>query len=186
MGKEGKYKKTGKDKIPTGIKDKISHTKYQNPDDIWLSRSKFEDCQKCERCFYLITARGFIPPGTPQFTMNSTTDKLLKKEFDLCRKDQKSHQILIENKLDHIIPYKNEETAINIYGDPIVPSNSKKPYEKMEAWRSNYHGLQARFKKKNFILNCFDLLNGCAGDMNDDGNWNILDIVQLANLILNN
>ena len=70
----------------------------------------------------------------------------------MCSKDQKSHQILIENKLDHIIPYKNEETAINIYGDPIVPSNSKKPYEKMEAWRSNYHGLQARFKKTNFIL----------------------------------
>ena len=84
--------------------------------------------------------------------MNSTTDKLLKKEFDLCRKDQKSHQILIENKLDHVIPYKNEETAINIYGDPIVSSTSKEPYEKMEAWRLNYHGLQARFKKTNFIL----------------------------------
>jgi hypothetical protein len=84
--------------------------------------------------------------------MNSTTDKLLKKEFDLCRKDQKSHQILIENKLDHIIPYKNEETAINIYGDPIIPFKSKIPYEKMEAWRSNYHGLQTRFKKTNFIL----------------------------------
>src|SRR5210317_1494567 len=155
LEKEGIYskgKKKGQQKVASGIKDEITVSKYGNPDDIWLSRSAFDEFKKCKRCFYLIRKKGFIAPGTPQFTMNSTTDKLLKKEFDLCRKDQKSHQILIENKLDHIIPYKNEETAINIYGDPIIPSKSKIPYEKMEACRSNYHGLQARFKKTNFIL----------------------------------
>jgi hypothetical protein len=155
LEKEGIYskgKRKGQQKVALGIKDEISFSKYGNQDDIWLSRSAFDDFKKCQRCFYLIRKKGFIAPGTPQFTMNSTTDKLLKKEFDLCRKDQKSHQILIENKLDHIIPYKNEETAINIYGDPIIPSKSKIPYEKMEAWRSNSHGLQARFKKTNFIL----------------------------------
>ena len=155
LEKEGIHKRgkrKDQEKVALGIKDEISFSKYGNSDDIWLSRSAFDDFKKCQRCFYLIRKKGFIAPGTPQFTMNSTTDKLLKKEFDLLRKDQKSHQILIEKNLDHIVPYKNEEIAINIYGDPIIPSKSKQPYEKMEAWRSNYHGLQARFKKTNFIL----------------------------------
>ena len=155
LEKEGTYskgKRKGQERIALGIKDEITFSKYGNSDDIWLSRSAFDEFKKCKRCFYLIRKRGFIEPGTPQFTMNSTTDKLLKKEFDLCRKEEKSHRILIEKKLDHIIPYKNEETAINIYGNPIIPSKSKKPYEKMEAWRENYHGVQTRFKKTNFIL----------------------------------
>ena len=155
LEKEGTYskgKRKGQERNALGIKDEITFSKYGNSDDIWLSRSAFDEFKKCKRCFYLIRKRGFIEPDTPQFTMNSTTDKLLKKEFDLCRKDQKSHQILIENKLEHVIPYKNEKEAKNIYGDPIIHSKSKKPYEKMEAWRSNYHGLQTRFKKTNFIL----------------------------------
>ena len=148
--KRGKRK--GQEKIALGIKDEITFSKYGNPDDIWLSRSAFDDFKKCQRCFYLIKKRGFIAPGTPQFTMNSTTDKLLKKEFDLLRKDQKTHPILIEKKLNYIVPYKNEDTAVNIYGDPIIRSDTKIPYEKMEAWRSNFHGLQTRFKKTNFVL----------------------------------
>ena len=148
--KRGKRK--GQEKIALGIKDEITFSKYGNSDDVWLSRSAFDDFKKCQRCFYLIRKRGFIAPGTPQFTMNSTTDKLLKKEFDLLRKDQKTHPILIEKKLNHIVPYKNEDTAVNIYGDPIIRSDTKIPYEKMEAWRSNFHGLQTRFKKTNFVL----------------------------------
>lgn len=148
--KRGKRK--GQENIALGIKDEITFSKYGNPDDIWLSRSAFDDFKKCQRCFYLIRKRGFIAPGIPQFTMNSTTDKLLKKEFDLLRKDQKTHPILIEKKLNYIVPYKNEDTAVNIYGDPIIRSDTKIPYEKMEAWRSNFHGLQTRFKKTNFVL----------------------------------
>ena len=148
--KRGKRK--GQEKIALGIKDEITFSKYGNSDDVWLSRSAFDDFKKCQRCFYLIRKRGFIAPGIPQFTMNSTTDKLLKKEFDLLRKDQKTHPILIEKKLNHIVPYKNEDTAVNIYGDPIIRSGTKIPYEKMEAWRSNFHGLQTRFKKTNFVL----------------------------------
>jgi len=148
--KRGKRK--GQQKVALGIKDEITFSKYGNTDDIWLSRSAFDDFKKCKRCFYLIRRKGFIPPGCPQFTINSTTDKLLKKEFDLCRKNQKSHKILIDNKLDHIIPYQNNETAINVYGKPIIRSKSKITYEKMDAWRTNAHGLQARFKKTNFVL----------------------------------
>ena len=59
---------------------------------------------------------------------------------------------LLKNKLDYVIPYENNDTAVNIYGDAIIPSGSKIPYKKMEAWRVNYHGVQARYKKTNFIL----------------------------------
>ena len=137
---------------PKGIKDKPSHFKYGNKDDVWLSRSKFDDYKKCKRCFYLINSKRLIPPGTPQFTMNSTTDKLLKKEFDLCREKQKSHKFLIKKKLEHIVPYKNDEIATNVYGDQILYSKTKHPYKKMDAWRTNYHGLQTRFKNTNIIL----------------------------------
>ena len=144
----------GKEKVALGIKepDKVFTRKYKNPKDIWLSRSKFDDYKKCKRCFYLITFKGLIPPGTPQFTMNSTTDKLLKKEFDICREIQKPHKTLIANNLEHIIPYKNNDIAKNIYGDPIVESKTKAQYKKMEAWRNNFHGLQARFKDTNYVL----------------------------------
>ena len=137
---------------PKGIKDKPSYFKYGNKDDVWLSRSKFDDYKKCKRCFYLINSKGLIPPSTPQFTMNSTTDKLLKKEFDLCREKQKSHKFLIKKKLEHIVPYKNDEIATNVYGDQILYSKTKHPYKKMDAWRTNYHGLQTRFKNTNIIL----------------------------------
>ncbi len=155
LEKEGIYKRgkrKGQERSALGISDEVSFSKYGNTEDIWLSRSAFDDFKKCKRCFYLIRKRGFIPPGIPAFTINSTTDKLLKKEFDECRKKQKSHQILIDKKLEHVIPYQNNETAVNVYGDPIIPSKSKIPYEKMDAWRTNAHGLQARFKKTNFVL----------------------------------
>ena len=144
----------GKEKVALGIKEpeKVFTRKYKNPKDIWLSRSKFDDYKKCKRCFYLITFKGLIPPGTPQFTMNSTTDKLLKKEFDICREIQKPHKTLIANNLEHIIPYKNNDIAKNIYGDPIVESKTKAQYKKMEVWRNNFHGLQARFKDTNYVL----------------------------------
>jgi len=44
--------KEGVSKIAKGIKDKISHTKYKNPDDVWLSRSKFDDFKKSHNNYY--------------------------------------------------------------------------------------------------------------------------------------
>ena len=60
--------------------------------------------------------------------MNSTTDKLLKKEFDLCRQTQTSHNFLIKKELGHLVPYKNNDEALNIYGDTIINSKTKEPY----------------------------------------------------------
>ena len=48
-----KGKRKGQENIALGIKDEITFSKYGNPDDIWLSRSAFDDFKKCQRCFYL-------------------------------------------------------------------------------------------------------------------------------------
>jgi len=32
--------------------------------------------------------------------------------------------------------------------------------------------------------NCSEIENGCAGDLNGDGGWNVLDIVELANCVI--
>ena len=43
-----------------------------------ISRSKFGEYLKCKRCFYLDRVIGLDPPGTPGWTLNVTTDLLLK------------------------------------------------------------------------------------------------------------
>ena len=45
-------------------------------------------------------------------------------------KKTKPHKILIDKNLDYIIPYKNEENAINVYGDPIINTKTKNPIQR--------------------------------------------------------
>ena len=73
--------------------------------DFSVSRSRFEDFSKCPRCFYLRMVKCLQQPEGPPFRLNELTDTLLKKEFDECRKNKKSHRKLIEKGLDHIIPF---------------------------------------------------------------------------------
>ena len=54
--------------------------------DFKISRGRFSDFLSCPRCFYLDRVIGLKPPGTPGWSLNETTDFLLKKEFDDCRK----------------------------------------------------------------------------------------------------
>ena len=70
-----------------------------------ISRSKFSDFLTCPRCFYLDRVKGLASPGMPGWTLNETTDLLLKKEFDECREQQKPHRIFSENNLDHLVPF---------------------------------------------------------------------------------
>tara|TARA_B100001057_G_scaffold433067_1_gene461690 strand:+ start:87 stop:899 length:813 start_codon:yes stop_codon:yes gene_type:complete len=101
-------------------------------EDFKISRGKFEDFLKCERCFYLDRVGGLEVPKFPAFTLNDTTDKLYKKEFDFCREKQKPHRLLIENNLSHIIPYQHED---------------------IDKWRDSLqHGLMIRYKNTNIIL----------------------------------
>lgn len=73
-----------------------------------LSRSKIELFINCPRCFYLDRRLGVgQPPGYP-FALNSAVDKLLKKEFDLCRAKQVSHPLMEANGIK-AVPFKHEK-----------------------------------------------------------------------------
>ena len=117
----------------TGLRTRASSIyKPNQSEDFKISRSKFEDFLKCPRCFYLDRVKGLVSPGMPSWSLNETTDLLLKKEFDQCRAEQIPHRILIENGLEHIVPFKHEE---------------------MDRWRDSLrHGLMARFDATNIIL----------------------------------
>jgi CRISPR/Cas system-associated exonuclease Cas4 (RecB family) len=74
-----------------------------------ISRGKFSDFLTCPRCFYLDRVKGLASPGMPGWTLNETTDLLLKKEFDSCRSEQKPHRVCIENDLQHLIPFDHPD-----------------------------------------------------------------------------
>ena len=75
---------------------------------------------------------GLDAPGTPGWTLNETTDLLLKKEFDECRNAQKPHRLFIENGLEHFVPFEHPD---------------------MDKWRDSLrHGLMSRFAGTNIIL----------------------------------
>ena len=101
-------------------------------EDFKISRSKFTDFLLCKKCFYLDRVKGLASPGMPGWSLNETTDILLKKEFDKCREEKVPHRIMKEYKLDHVVPFQHEE---------------------MDNWRNSlHHGLKVRFKDTNIIL----------------------------------
>ena len=116
-------------------------------DDFKISRSRFGEFKDCPRCFYLRLVKGLQSPGIPQFKLNELTDTLLKKEFDECRKIQKPHRKLIEDGLEHIVPYDAGITKI------INSKKEEKEWQIIDVWReSKNHGLKYKFKDTNIIL----------------------------------
>lgn len=84
-----------------------------------LSRSKIDLFLECSRCFYIDNKLGLKrPPGFP-FNLNSAVDALLKKEFDVHRKEQSRHPLMEK------------------YGIEAVPFS----HEEMDAWRENFQGV---------------------------------------------
>lgn len=73
-----------------------------------LSRSKVELFMKCPRCFYLDRKLGLQPPPGPPFSINSTVDHLLKKEFDFYRGLKKPHPLMTQNQID-AIPFQHDK-----------------------------------------------------------------------------
>ena len=126
-------KKTGELVMAKGTRVMKKYIYQPNQkDDFKVSRSKFEDFLKCEKCFYLDRVGGLERPDIPSFTLNETTDILYKKEFDLCREKRIPHRLLVENELSHIIPYQHED---------------------IDKWRDSLHyGLMVRYKDTNIIL----------------------------------
>ena len=117
----------------TGIRTKSSSIYRPNQkDDFKISRGKFNNFLTCKRCFYLDRVKGFDPPGTPGWSLNETTDILLKREFDQCREAQIPHRVFINNGLGAVVPYDHPE---------------------IDDWRNSLtKGLQLRYKKTNIIL----------------------------------
>src|SRR3990167_1423796 len=73
-----------------------------------LSRSKIDLFLACPRCFYLDRKLGVAqPPGFP-FSLNSAVDKLLKKEFDIHRKNGTAHPLMTHYGVD-AIPFAHEK-----------------------------------------------------------------------------
>ena len=95
-----------------GIRTRASSIYTPNQkEDFKLSRSKFSDFLSCKRCFYLDRVKGLDPPGTPGWTLNETTDLLLKKEFGQTYAAQESRSVT-NNKIalgTRTFKYKNKE-----------------------------------------------------------------------------
>ena len=123
-----------KELVPaTGLRSRSTSIYSPNQTDTFkISRSKFNDFLTCQRCFYLDRVKGLGSPSMPGWTLNETTDLLLKKEFDVCRANQTSHRVLRKYGLDQVVPYQHED---------------------IDKWRDSlHHGLKIQFKNSNIIL----------------------------------
>ncbi|MFA5169708.1 MAG: PD-(D/E)XK nuclease family protein [Candidatus Paceibacterota bacterium] len=95
-----------------------------------LSRSKIDLFMECPQCFYLDRRLGVgRPPGFP-FTLNSAVDSLLKKEFDLHRKEQTVHPFIEEFGID-AVPYQHKD---------------------IDTWRNTFKGIEYLDKETNLLI----------------------------------
>ena len=123
-----------KELVPATGKRTRSSSIYKpnQSEDFKISRGKFSDFLNCPRCFYMDRVVGLDSPGTPGWTLNETTDLLLKKEFDACRETQTPHRLFMDNGLEHLVPFQHPD---------------------MDKWRDSlHHGLMTRFGDTNIIL----------------------------------
>ena len=116
-----------------GIRTRASSIYTPNQTEIFkISRSKFNDFLTCRRCFYLDRVKALISPSTPGWTLNETTDLLLKKEFDLCREKQIPHRVFGDFGLINVVPFKHPD---------------------IDLWRDSlHHGLQHKIENSNILL----------------------------------
>ena len=117
----------------SGLRSRATSIYKQNQkEDFKISRGRFSNFLSCQRCFYLDRVKGLESPGTPGWTLNETTDILLKKEFDYCREKQIPHRVLKNNNLSHIVPFDHPE---------------------IDNWRNSLNrGLMLRYKETGIIL----------------------------------
>ncbi|MCF7917130.1 MAG: PD-(D/E)XK nuclease family protein [Candidatus Omnitrophica bacterium] len=114
-----------------------------------LSRSRIELFIQCPRCFYIDRRLGVDrPPGFP-FALNSAVDTLLKKEFDILRKNKEAHPLIKKYNID------------------------AKPAEhpQLEKWRINFKGVTHHHQKTNLII------TGAIDDLwqNSQGEYIVVD-----------
>jgi len=95
-----------------------------------VSRSKIDLFVECPRCFYLDRRLGVSRPQGFPFNLNSAVDALLKKEFDIHRKQKTPHPLM------------------ESYGIEAVPFQDSR----MEKWRENFTGVEAFHEPTNFVV----------------------------------
>lgn len=96
-----------------------------------ISRSKIDLFLECPRCFYLDRRLGVSRPQGFPFNLNSAVDTLLKKEFDIHRKQKTPHPLM------------------ESYGIDAVPFQD----ERMEAWRDSLRrGVEFFHQPTNFVV----------------------------------
>ncbi|MDZ7744264.1 MAG: PD-(D/E)XK nuclease family protein [Candidatus Saccharibacteria bacterium] len=93
-----------------------------------VSRSKIELFVQCPRCFWLDARLKVRRPSSPPFRINSAVDELLKKEFDVYRKQGKPHPMM-EDFGVAAVPYEHDE---------------------LDTWRANFTGVAAVHEPTNF------------------------------------
>ena len=95
-----------------------------------LSRSRLEMYLECKRCFWLLMRHNVKRPSIPGFTLNQAVDTLLKKEFDIYRKQQKPHPLMSANKLS-AVPYQHKD---------------------LDTWRDTFKGIEYLVKDYNILI----------------------------------
>ena len=125
--------KRGQQVEATGIRSRASSIYVPGQSEPFrISRSKFNDFLSCKKCFYLDRVKGLRSPSTPGWTLNETTDLLLKKEFDICRVRQEPHRIFSEYGLLNVVPFMHPD---------------------IDRWRDSlHHGISHQISGTNIIL----------------------------------
>ena len=91
----------------------------KHPAPYELSRSRVENYIKCKACFWLEQIHRVKPPDFPAFTINTTTDILLKRDADAVR-GKSTLPIWEAHGLGRMIPFEHEHlenwTKSTLYG----------------------------------------------------------------------
>lgn len=109
-----------------------------------VSRSKIDLFVECPRCFYLDRRLGVSRPQGFPFNLNSAVDALLKKEFDIHRKQKTPHPLM------------------DSYGLEAVPFSHKD----LDKWRENFSGVETFFEPAGFVV--FGAIDDVWQDKKDD------------------
>ena len=80
----------------------------EHPAPYELARGRVENFLKCKACFWLTQLKGVKPPEIPNFTINTTTDILLKRDADAVR-GKSTLPIWEAAGLGHLIPFEHED-----------------------------------------------------------------------------
>ena len=97
-----------------------------------VSRSQIQSFLNCPACFWMNRVKGIKFPGMPGFLLNTATDTLLKKDFDVYRELQQPHPFMERHGLGHLVPFKHDD---------------------FEQWTKSLQlGLRANFEPADFII----------------------------------